>query len=72
LEGYCIALTKPKRQTLPTSFCNNIVKHEKENVFKILIPCSLYDARHIDSKKWRYGKVLHIDVRKSLEQSYGV
>jgi hypothetical protein len=33
--------------------------------FKIFIPCSLYDARHIDSRKWRYYKVFHIDVRKS-------
>jgi hypothetical protein len=32
---------------------------------KIFIPCSLYDAKHIDSNKWRYCKVFHIDVKKS-------
>jgi hypothetical protein len=35
------------------------------NFLKILIPCSLYDARHIDSRKWGYCKVFHIDVMKS-------
>jgi hypothetical protein len=37
----------------------------ENNFKKKLIPCSLYDARHIDSRKWRYYKVLHIDVRRS-------
>jgi hypothetical protein len=28
LEGYCIALAKPKMKVIPTSFCDNIVNHE--------------------------------------------
>jgi hypothetical protein len=47
LEGYRIALTKPIRKTIPTSFCDNIVNHEIKDYFlKIFIPCS-----HIDSNK---------------------
>jgi hypothetical protein len=34
LEGYCIALEKPRRQTLLTSFCDNIVNHEGKDFFK--------------------------------------
>jgi hypothetical protein len=26
--GYCIALAKPRRKTIPTSFCDNIINHE--------------------------------------------
>jgi hypothetical protein len=33
----------------------------QNNFFKIFIPCWLYHARHIDSNKWGYCKVLHID-----------
>ncbi len=36
----------------------------KRMFFKILIPCSLYHAKHIDSIKWRYCKVVHIDYRR--------
>jgi hypothetical protein len=30
LEGYYIALAKPKRQTSPASFCDNIINHERK------------------------------------------
>jgi hypothetical protein len=33
LEGYCIALTKPRRKAIPTSFCDNIVNQETKNIF---------------------------------------
>jgi hypothetical protein len=37
LDEYCIALAKPKRKAIFTSFCNNIVNHEtKECFFKYL------------------------------------
>jgi hypothetical protein len=58
-----MALAKPKKQTLFASFCNNIINHETKWCF--FIPCSLYDAKHIDLKKWGYCQVLHIDVRSS-------
>jgi hypothetical protein len=45
---YCIALARPKKQAIPTSFCDNIVNHEIKRIF---IPCSLYNAIHIDSNK---------------------
>jgi hypothetical protein len=36
----------------------------RQKIFlKILIPCSLYHVRHIDSNKWGYCKVIHIDGR---------
>jgi hypothetical protein len=28
-----MALTKPKKQAIPTSFCDNIVNHEKKECF---------------------------------------
>jgi hypothetical protein len=58
LEGYYIALTKPGRKTIPTSFCNNVVNHETKEFIKKIIPCSLYHARHIDSIKWGYYKII--------------
>jgi hypothetical protein len=33
LEGYCIALAKPRRQALLASFCDNIVNHETKECF---------------------------------------
>jgi hypothetical protein len=36
--------------------------------FKIIIPCSLYHARHIDSNKWSYYKVLHMMVKGHLNK----
>jgi hypothetical protein len=33
LEGYCITLTKLRRQTILTSFCNNIGNHETKKYF---------------------------------------
>jgi hypothetical protein len=34
LEGYYIALTKPTRKAIPTSFCDNIINHETKEFFK--------------------------------------
>jgi hypothetical protein len=34
LEGYYIALAKHRRKTIPVSFCDNIVNHEKETYFE--------------------------------------
>jgi hypothetical protein len=28
VERYCIALPKPKRNTIPTPYCDNILKHD--------------------------------------------
>jgi hypothetical protein len=33
LKGYCIALAKPRKQTLFTSFYNNIINHETKECF---------------------------------------
>jgi hypothetical protein len=33
LEGYCIALAKLRRQTLPASFCNNIINHDRKKCY---------------------------------------
>jgi hypothetical protein len=43
---------KPRKNAIPSSFCNNIVSHETKEFFKkIFIPCSLYHNKHIDSSK---------------------
>ncbi len=34
LERYFIALAKPRRKTIHTSFCNNIINHETKDFFK--------------------------------------
>jgi hypothetical protein len=34
LEVYYTILTKPRRQAIPTSFCDNIINHEIKTVFK--------------------------------------
>jgi hypothetical protein len=28
LEGYCVALPKPKRNAIPTPYCDNILNHD--------------------------------------------
>jgi hypothetical protein len=33
LERYCIALTKPRRKAIPTSFYDNIINHETKELF---------------------------------------
>jgi hypothetical protein len=33
LERYCIALTKPRRKAIPTSFYDNIINHETKECF---------------------------------------
>jgi len=33
LEQYCIALAKLRRQTIPTSFCDDIINHETKECF---------------------------------------
>jgi hypothetical protein len=33
LEGYYIALAKPRRKAMPTSFCNQIINHETKELF---------------------------------------
>jgi hypothetical protein len=43
LEGYYIALTKPRRKAIPTSFCNQIVNHETKELFLRY----LFHAHHI-------------------------
>jgi hypothetical protein len=34
LERYCIALAKPRRKTIPTSFCDNIINCETKRILK--------------------------------------
>jgi hypothetical protein len=34
LEGYYIALAKPRRKIIPVSFCDNIVNHETKTYLK--------------------------------------
>jgi len=46
---------------------------KQKDIFKNkIIPCSIYHAVHIDSNKWKYCKVGHVNGRRSFEQSYGV
>jgi len=33
LEGFCIAIPKPKRKTILASYCNNILNHETKRYF---------------------------------------
>jgi hypothetical protein len=33
-KRYCITLAKPKRQAIPTSFCDNVVNHETNELLK--------------------------------------
>jgi hypothetical protein len=37
-----------------------------------LIPCSLYDAKHIDLRKWGVIKFFTLMLEGPLEPSYGV
>jgi hypothetical protein len=43
LEGYCIALSKPKRNTIPASYCDNILNHDTNEDY--------YQVGHIDGKR---------------------
>jgi hypothetical protein len=37
MEGYCIALPKPKSNTIPAPYCNNILNHgANEGIVKLI------------------------------------
>jgi hypothetical protein len=37
LEGYCIALPKPRNNTIPTLYCDNILNHDtNEGIVKLI------------------------------------
>jgi hypothetical protein len=37
VEGYCIALPKPKRNIIPAPYCDNILNHgTNENIVKLV------------------------------------
>ncbi len=37
LEGYCVALTKPRKNTISTPYCDNILKHDtNEGIVKLI------------------------------------
>jgi hypothetical protein len=40
---------------------------QNENL-KIFIPCSIYHALRINSSKWKYCKVGHIDGKRGLNE----
>jgi len=60
-----IAIPKPRRKAILTSYCDNILNHETKGFINKKIPCSIYHALHIDSNKWKYCKVGHIDGRRT-------
>jgi hypothetical protein len=67
LEGYYIALTKPRKKVVPTSFCDNIVNHETKELKKKY----LFHVHYIMPN-------ILIQINKGIakfftfEQSYGV
>jgi hypothetical protein len=55
-------MPKRRRKVILASYCDNILNHETKGHLKYLyIPCSIYHVVHIDSNKWKYCKVGHID-----------
>jgi len=63
LEGYYIALAKPRRQALPTSFCDNIVNHKrKECLKKYLEGYCITITKPIIPSKTLFGLSLKQDV----------
>jgi hypothetical protein len=72
-KGTALPYQNIERKSISASYYNNNLNHEtKGHLKKIIIPCSIYHAVHIDSSKSRCCKVGHIDGRRSLEQKYGV
>jgi hypothetical protein len=48
LEGYCIAIPKPKKKAILTSYCDNILNYETKGYFlkylfhaQYIMPCIL-------------------------------
>ncbi len=41
---------------------------KQKDFLKMFIPCSIYHALHIDSSKWKYYKVGHIDGKRGLNE----
>jgi hypothetical protein len=73
LERYYITLAKPKKQAIPTSFCNNIIHHETNNFFKNI----LFHAHSMMPNILIQGiediaKFFTLMLEGPLEQSYGV
>jgi hypothetical protein len=73
LKGYCIALAKPRRQALLTSFYNNMINHEtKECFLKYLFHVHSMMLDILIQENEGIAKFFHINVKRLYEQSYGV
>jgi hypothetical protein len=73
LERYCIPLTKPTRQVIHTSFCDNIINHETNDLKKKY----LFHAHYMMLDILIQGnegitKFFIVMLEGPLEQNYGV
>ncbi len=73
MEGYCITLIELRRQTILTSFCNNIGNHETKEYFLKY----LYHAHYMMPDILMQGfegiaKFFTLMLESPFEQNYGV
>jgi hypothetical protein len=67
VEGYCITLPKPKKNTIPTPYCENILNHDtNEGIVKLV---TLMVKRNETINKM---KILHVHIKILLNKPYTI
>jgi hypothetical protein len=67
VKGYCITLPKPKWNTIPTPYCDNILNHDaNEGIVKLI---TLMVKRNETISKM---KVLHVHIKNLLNKRYTI
>jgi hypothetical protein len=67
MEGYCIALQKPKRNTIPPPYCNNILNHDINESIVKLITLMVKRKKLITNLR-----VLQVHIRTLLNKHYTI
>jgi hypothetical protein len=67
VERYCIALWKPKRNTIPTPYCDNILNHDANESIVKLVTLMVKHNKIITNLK-----VLQVHIKTLLNKPYTI
>ncbi len=62
LEGYCVALPKPKRNTILAPYCDNILNHDTNEGIVKLVTLMVKDNETINQMR-----LLHLHFKNLLK-----
>jgi hypothetical protein len=67
MEGYCVALSKPKKNTILAPYCDNILKHDTNEGIVKLVTLMVKHNKIITNLR-----VLHVHIRTLLNKLYNI